>query len=86
MLLIMSIIRKETSMIKATISNNTKRNAFAQTGVRKMVRGVGVSKPVFRGLVLNNYKIIASGTCHLQNVQNKDNVIFFGKQNQKEVA
>ena len=44
----MSIIRKETNMIKATISNETKRNAFAKAGGRKIAGGICVSKAATR--------------------------------------
>lgn len=82
----MSITRKEQSMIKATISNNTKRNAFAKLGAKKIAGGTCVSKPSIRGLTLDNYKLIGSGTYSLQNnkKQTFDNVIIFNKP--KEVA
>ena len=74
-------------MIKATISNETKRNAFAKNNAKRIARSQCSLKPVTRGgLILNNYKVIASGTCYLQNVQNKDNVILFAKQQQEKVA
>ena len=57
----MSIIRKETNMIKATISNETKRNAFAKAGGRKIAGGICVSKAAVRGLVISNYKTLATG-------------------------
>ena len=84
MLFIMSIIRKEQSMIKATISNQKQRNTFAKKGVTKIATGKCVSKPSIRGLVLDKYKYIGSGTCVLQQEQNRDNVVLFTKQ--KEVA
>ena len=52
----MSIIRKETNMIKATISNETKRNAFAKAGGRKIAGGICVSKAAVRGLVISKKK------------------------------
>jgi len=73
-------------MIKATISNNTQRNAFAKAGAHKIAGGKCVSKSTVRGIVLNKYKFIASGTCHLIDTPNKDNVIFLSNKNQKEVA
>ena len=73
-------------MIKATISNTTKRNAFAKLGAKKIVRGNCVLKTNLRGLTLDNYKIIGSGKCTVQNNKNQilDNVIAFSKP--KEVA
>lgn len=81
----MSITRKETSMIKATISNETKREAFAKAGGKKIAGGFCSTQTAVRGLVLNNYKVIASGTCYEQkNSLNLNNVIAFKKQ--REVA
>lgn len=72
-------------MIKATISNTTKREAFAKAGGRKIAGGVCSAKTTVRGLVLNNYKIIASGTCvEQENKFDLNNIIAFNKQ--KEVA
>lgn len=72
-------------MIKATISNITKREAFARTGGKKIAGGTCSQKAIVRGLVLNNYKIIASGTCVEQkNSFDLNNVIAFKKQ--REVA
>jgi len=83
----MSIIRKEQSMIKATISNETKRNTFAKANAKRVARSKCSLKPVLRGgLVLNNYKLIASGTCTLQKINTMDNVILFTKQQQEKVA
>lgn len=73
-------------MIKATISNNkTSREAFAKSSATRIARGHCALKTNVRGLVLDNYKLIASGTCSLrQENKLKDNVILFTKQ--KEVA
>lgn len=72
-------------MIKATISNITKREAFARAGGKKIAGGTCSQKAIVRGLVLNNYKIIASGTCVEQkNRFDLNNVIAFKKQ--REVA
>lgn len=82
---IMSIIRKETSMIKATISKETKRNAFAKANGKKIASGTCNTRTVVRGLVLQNYKIIASGNCaDKMQSYNLNNIIAFNKQ--KEVA
>ena len=71
-------------MIKATINNKTKRTAFAEAGAKRFVRGKCELKPVLRGgLVLNNYKLIASGTCTLKKMNNRDNVILFTQQQEK---
>ena len=71
----MSIIRKEPSMIKATISNSTKRNAFAKAGGHRIARGTCQESPIVRGIVLKNYKLLGSGTCtEMQLNQTKDNV------------
>ncbi len=72
-------------MIKATISNTTKRETFAKAGGKKIAGGTCSTKTAVRGLVLNNYKIIASGTCTEQkNSFDLNNVIAFKKQ--REVA
>lgn len=81
----MSIIRKEISMIKATISNSTKRAAFAKAGGKKIAGGNCSTNATVRGLVLNNYKVIASGLCSdKQKSFDLNNIIAFNKQ--KEVA
>ena len=81
----MSIIRKETSMIKATIRNQTKRNAFAKANAKKIGSGICQSRPIVGGLVLDSYKLIASGNCsEVPLKQKRSNVILFDKQ--KEVA
>ena len=80
----MSIIRKETNMIKATISNETKRNAFAKAG-NLSAAGICVSKAAVRGLVISNYKTLATGICSDKEIKHDlNNVILFKKQ--KEVA
>lgn len=72
-------------MIKATIRNTTKRETFAQAGGKKIAGGTCSTQTVVRGLVLNNYKIIASGTCvEQENKFDLNNIIAF--KNQKEVA
>lgn len=72
-------------MIKATISNQTKRNAFAKAGAKKIAGGHCETKVCVRGLVLNNYKVIASGMCSDKQKNNDfGKVILFSKQ--KEVA
>ncbi len=72
-------------MIKATISNTTKREAFAKAGSRKIAGGTCTAKMTVRGLVLNNYKIIASGMCvEKENKLDLNNIIAL--RNQKEVA
>lgn len=82
---IMSIIRKEQSMIKATISNTTKRNAFAKAGGRRIARGTCQESPIVRGsIVLKNYKLLGSGTCTEMQLNPKNNVFLFSKE--KEVA
>jgi len=82
----MSIIRKEISMIKATISNETKRNSFAKAGGKKIATGNCLTKRTHRGIVLNNYKLIATGVCSdmEKNNFNLNNIIAFRKQ--REVA
>lgn len=72
-------------MIKATISNEPKRNIFAKAGAKKIAGGQCVSKPSVRGLVLSDYKVIASGVCFdKEEKQNLNKIILFNKQ--KEVA
>ena len=74
-------------MIKATISNEPKRTAFAKANPKRIARSKCSLHPTLRGgLVLNNYKLIASGKCTLQKINTLDNVIQFTKQQQKEVA
>lgn len=82
----MSITRKEQSMIKATISNETKRNAFAKLKAKKIAGGFCASKQNIRGLTLDKYKHLGGGTLSLQNNKNQtlENVIIFTKP--KEVA
>ena len=72
-------------MIKATISNE--RDAFAKKGCRKIASSTCSTKKVTRGLIIENYKHIATGFCVDRKITNnihKDNVIIFEKQ--KEVA
>ena len=73
-------------MIKATISNKTKRDAFASLGAKSIARGECTTNNVIKGLVLDGYEVLASGMCSDLKIKNKelDNVIIFTKQ--KEVA
>lgn len=72
-------------MIKATINNNTKRAAFAKAGGKKLAGGSCTTNLVSHGLVLNNYKVIATGNCSdKQKGFDLSNIIAFNKQ--KEVA
>ncbi len=72
-------------MIKATISNNTKREAFAKAGGKKIAGGSCTTNTAVRGLVLDNYKVIASGVCDdKQKSFDLNKIIAFNKQ--KEVA
>lgn len=81
----MSIIRKETIMIKATISTTTGRNAFAKAGGKRIARAVCSDRKTVRGLVLDKYKLVASGVCSDKElVSEVNNVILFKKQ--REVA
>ena len=73
-------------MIKATISNEPKRTTFAKANAKRIARSKCSLHPTLRGVVLNNYKLIASGKCTLQKINTLDNVILFTKQQQKEVA
>jgi len=74
-------------MIKATISKESQRASFAKANASRIARSRCTLKPVLRGgLVLNNYKLIASGKCSLQKINTVDNVIFFTKQQQEKVA
>lgn len=83
----MSIIRKEVSMIRATIKNkDTKRNTFAKSGGHKIAGGVCEGLVVHRGIALKSYRrFLGNGTCTEMSLsQMKDNVLLFNKQ--KEVA
>lgn len=72
-------------MIKATISNETKRNTFAKAGAKKIATGNCLTKHAHRGVVLNNYKLIATGVCSdMENNIKLNNIIAFRKQ--REVA
>lgn len=73
-------------MIKATISNETKRNTFAKLGTKKIASGACASKPNVRGLTLDKYKSLGSSTCTLQMNKNKnlETMIIFNQP--KEVA
>jgi hypothetical protein len=73
-------------MIKATISNETKRNAFAKLGAKKIAGGTCAYKPSIRGLTLDKYKSLGSSICTLQknNDKNLENIIIFS--HPKEVA
>jgi len=83
----MSIIRKEKiSMIKTTIKNETKRNAFAKLDAKKIAGGVCTTNKVVNNLVLEGYTLLASGVCSDIKIKNNelDNVIVFTKH--REVA
>ena len=73
-------------MIKATISEKTKRDAFASLGAERIARGKCTTNKVINGLVLEGYEVLATGMCSDLKIKNKelDNVIIFTKQ--KEVA
>jgi len=74
------------SMVKATISNETKREAFAKLGAKKIAGGVCSTNKVVNGLVLEGYELLASGVCSDVKVKNNElnNIFVFAKQ--KEVA
>ena len=72
-------------MIKATISNETKRNAFAKLRTKKIAGGTCANKLNIRGLTLDKYKHLGGNTFTVQNNKNNlDNVIIFSQS--KEVA
>lgn len=72
-------------MIKATIRNQTKRNAFAKANGHKIAGAICQSRPIVNGIVLDRYKVIGSGTCSEMSIEQKrNNVFLFTKQ--KEVA
>ncbi len=74
-------------MIKATINNETKRNAFAKAGAKKIAGGLcSTKKKLSCGVILNQYKVIATGICSDREIKHElNNVLLFNK-NQKEVA
>ncbi len=74
-------------MIKATIKNETKRNAFAKAGAKKIAGGLcSTKKKLSCGVILNQYKVIATGVCSDREIKHElNNVLLFNK-NQKEVA
>ena len=74
-------------MIKATIKNETKRNAFAKAGAKKIAGGLcSTKKKLSCGVILNQYKVIATGICSDREIKHElNNVLLFNK-NQKEVA
>ena len=74
------------SMVEATISKETKRNAFAKLGAERIASGVCSTNKVVNGLVLDGYKHLASGVCSDIKIKNNEltNIIMFAKQ--KEVA
>ena len=81
----MSTIRKEKYIMIKSTTNETKRNLFAKANPKKIATGVCKSKRTVRGLVLDNYKLLATGTCVDRKINNElNNVIVFNKQ--KEVA
>ena len=72
-------------MIKTTVKNGTKRNAFAKAGGKKIAGGVCTSGKIVNGLVLDNYNLLATGVCADKTLNNDlSNVILFNKQ--REVA
>ena len=72
-------------MIKATIKNETKRNAFAKAGGKKIASGVCSDGSILHDLVLDSYKPLATGVCADKVLKNDlSNIILFSKQ--KEVA
>ena len=73
-------------MIKATIKNNTKRNTFAKAGANKIAGGLcSTKKRLSCGVILNQYKVIATGVCSDREIKHDlNNVLLFKKQ--KEVA
>ena len=73
-------------MIKATISNEPKRTTFAKANAKRIARSKCTLKPTLRGVVLNDYKVIASGKCTLQKINTLDKVILFTEQQEKDVA
>ena len=77
--------KKGKNMIKATISNE--RDAFAKKGCRKIAGSTCSTKKVSRGLIIENYRHIATGFCEdrkISNNMNKENIIIFEKS--REVA
>lgn len=77
--------KKGKNMIKATSINETKRNAFAKANAKRIARGTTSTKRTIRGLVLDNYKLLATGTCSTIKLNKElNNVFIFNKQ--KEVA
>lgn len=73
-------------MIKATIKNETKRDAFAKVGAKKIAGGLcSTKKKLSCGVILNQYKVIATGICSDREIKHDvNNVLLFKKQ--KEVA
>lgn len=73
-------------MIKATIKNETKRNTFAKSGAKKIAGGFcSTKKKLSCGVILNQYKVIATGICSDREIKHDvNNVLLFKKQ--KEVA
>ena len=77
--------KKGKNMINTTISNETKRNAFAKANAKRIARGNASTKQTIRGLVLDNYKVLATGTCSTIKLNKElNNVLIFNKQ--REVA
>lgn len=73
-------------MIKATIKNETKRNIFAKAGAKKIAGGFcSTKKSLSCGVILDQYKLIATGVCSDREIKHElNNVLLFKKQ--KEVA
>lgn len=77
--------KKGKNMINKTISNETKRNTFAKANAKRIARGTTSTKRTIRGLVLDNYKVLATGTCSTIKLNKElNNVLIFNKQ--REVA
>ena len=73
-------------MIKATISEENKRNTFTKPGAKSIARGSFSTNKKMRGLVLEDYEVLASGLCSYEKIKNNElnNLVVFAKQ--KEVA
>ena len=73
-------------MVEATISNESKRSAFAKLGAEKIASGVCSTNKVVNGLVLSECSHLAGGICSDIKEKSKKltNTIIFAKQ--KEIA
>lgn len=71
-------------MIKATIKE-TKREIFARSGAKKIATGMSRTGKNVNGIILDHYKVIATGKCLDKQIHAElNNVLMFKKQ--KEVA